>query len=193
MVNPDYLVRLVAIFLFIVLHAYWRIADKGIGDVFEFKTRSFKDIFNKPALSYFQVIVVMQLLGINILPLKYFNYFQQLLGLVIMLLGLILCITARRTLGDNWTNAKDYEAKKTHSLVTNGIYGVIRHPIYLGVTLIITGGEVVSTSYLIIFLPFVYYWVYKQAKKEEVMLGDYFGRKYQKYLKSTSMFIPSIV
>src|SRR5581483_5284656 len=56
----------------------------------------------------------------------------QLAGVIFSIIGLVIAITARKTLADNWS--ADVEFKKNHTLITTGIYHYVRHPIYTGIT-----------------------------------------------------------
>ena len=125
--------RIVAITLFIILHSYWRLKDKGIEKALDFGKNPLQSIFHKSALSYAQVIVLLQLTGLRIFPFPSFPPVLQLVTVSVSVTGLTICIVARRALGNNWINAKDYQLCKNPQLVTNGVYTYIRHPIYLGV------------------------------------------------------------
>jgi protein-S-isoprenylcysteine O-methyltransferase Ste14 len=191
--NGDYWwFRALALLMFVVLHVYWRIADKGLDNFFQRGRVSLNNCLNKSALSYFQFIVVLQLLGVILFQLPTLPPFVPLTGLTIMFIGLLLCLSARHALGKNWTNAKDYHTKNPSQLITRGIYASIRHPIYLGVTLMITGGELITANALIILLPLVYIWAYQQAKREEVLLTNHFGNTFIAYQNATAMFIPHV-
>ncbi len=184
--------RIVTITLFIILHSYWRLKDKGIEKAFDFGKNPLQSIFHKSALSYAQVIVLLQLTVLTIFPFPSFPPVLQLVTVLVSVTGLTICIVARRALGNNWINAKDYQLHKNPQLVTNGVYKHIRHPIYLGVNLMLTGAELLTNTYLIILLPFIYFWTYKQAKKEEQLLLTRFGKDYENYLAKTKMFLPYI-
>src|SRR5579883_1040667 len=49
--------------------------------------------------------------------------------------GLLVCIFARITIGTNWSSS--VVVKKNHELVQKGPYGYVRHPIYTGILLMI--------------------------------------------------------
>lgn len=81
--------------------------------------------------------------------------------------------------------------ENTASLVSQGIYRYIRHPMYSSllflawgaflkhVTLLTLAGAVLTTLLLVI-----------TARVEERESLDFFGREYQQYLRETRMFIP---
>ncbi|MBI5452967.1 isoprenylcysteine carboxylmethyltransferase family protein [Candidatus Gottesmanbacteria bacterium] len=104
-----------------------------------------------------------------------------------------ISVSARRVLGTNWAHAAEYQIKKDHELVTSGIYKYIRNPIYTGLVIAITGAELVAKSYLFIFFALFGFWVaYIQAKREEKILQEHFGKEYSDYMKKSKTLIPFI-
>src|SRR5260221_8675022 len=79
-----------------------------------------------------QLIMVLQVIGITIFPLPFPQFIFQCVGFIFVIIGASIAISARKTLGNNWANAYEYQVKKKQELVTNGIYSLIRHPIYSG-------------------------------------------------------------
>src|SRR5581483_5486087 len=69
-----------------------------------------------------QVIMLMQVTGITILPLPFPQFIVQSLGFILVVLGAIVAISARKILGTNWANAHEYQIKNEQDLVTSGIY-----------------------------------------------------------------------
>ncbi len=190
--NLNFYLRITAILVFAVLHIYWRISEKGFSKALEFKN-PLASLFEKSFLSYAQFIVVLQLAGLSLFPKPQFPVIVQILAILTCVKGLILCITARKTLGKNWTNAKDYKHNPAAHLISSGIYSYIRHPIYLGLIFIFTGSEMLANSYLIIFLPLLYLWFYNQAIKEEGLLLVRFGKQYENYIAKTKTFLPYLI
>jgi protein-S-isoprenylcysteine O-methyltransferase Ste14 len=117
--------------------------------------------------------------------------FLILLGLIMVVFGCIINIMGRFNLGNNWANqVKIYNNQK---LITNGIYGFVRHPLYASLILMFYGGCLVYPNYwaflsnTLIFIPFMYY----RAKQEEDLLSKMF-KDYTKYKKEVGMFFPKI-
>ena len=113
----------------------------------------------------------------------------RLMAYVIQLLGLILTIHASRVLdvldlaGVRPVLMAARGAAPRHvALETGGVYGFVRHPLYLGWVLFVFGTPVmtatratfavVSTVYLVIAVPW-----------EERSLLDVFGARYEAYRK----------
>ena len=85
----------------------------------------------------------------------------------------------------------NYNFENTTSLVTNGIYKYIRHPMYSSLLFLglgalfknITGITILLALSIIIFLVFT-------VKAEEGENINFFGQPYKDYMKKTKMFIP---
>ena len=76
-------------------------------------------------------------------------------------------------------------------LVDDGVYGLVRHPQYVGIFLIILG-ELVDwpTIPTLVLFPIVV-WIYvRLALREEVRLIETFGSEYQDYARRVPRFIP---
>ncbi|MCZ7398771.1 MAG: isoprenylcysteine carboxylmethyltransferase family protein [Candidatus Methanoperedens sp.] len=82
--------------------------------------------------------------------------------------------------------------KQTHEksiLITNGAYGIVRHPLYAsGMLLLITKMEMTQLDLIAELLVFIYLII--GAYIEERRLVSIFGDEYQKYRQQVSMFIP---
>jgi protein-S-isoprenylcysteine O-methyltransferase Ste14 len=80
-----------------------------------------------------------------------------------------------------------------HSLVTTGIYGIIRHPSYLGALVFMLGGALVFRSALgillaaIILVPLV-----ARIASEEKLLQSQFGAEYDAYRSRTWRLVPFV-
>ncbi len=80
------------------------------------------------------------------------------------------------------------------SLLTGGVYGVVRHPGYLGTIMMQLGMAFASRSYLPIFFAVLMavFWVLV-ALKEERLLCKQFGKEYDEYKKEVRWrFIPGL-
>jgi protein-S-isoprenylcysteine O-methyltransferase Ste14 len=72
---------------------------------------------------------------------------------------------------------------KASSLVTTGIFGRTRNPMYLGLLLVLTGWAVyLSNGIAFVFLPgFVLYMTFFQIRPEEEAMGKLFGGEFEAY------------
>jgi protein-S-isoprenylcysteine O-methyltransferase Ste14 len=82
-----------------------------------------------------------------------------------------------------------YRAKG--SLVTTGIYGIIRHPQYLGLILIIIGFNVQWPTFpTLVMGPILIIMYLRLARVEERELAQEFGTAYKAYRKRVPAFMP---
>ncbi len=83
------------------------------------------------------------------------------------------------------------QIKESHSLITEGPYKRVRHPMYTVLNMFSFGISLLTANFLIIgfatlvLIPFPFV-----AKKEEQMLLETFGEEYEKYMKQTGRFFP---
>jgi protein-S-isoprenylcysteine O-methyltransferase Ste14 len=150
-------------------------------------------------------LVFFQLFGMIILPAIYlvtplFNFadyklpvWMGLLGMAIFIAGLWLLWKSHADLGKNWS--PELRIREEHSLVTNGVYRYIRHPMYgahwvWGIAQVfILQNWIVGPATLITFAPFYFY----RIPHEEQMMLEQFGESYTNYIKKTGRVIPSLL
>jgi protein-S-isoprenylcysteine O-methyltransferase Ste14 len=113
----------------------------------------------------------------------------RLVGFVPLLLGIILNVLADRSLKRHETTVKPFAASRT--LVTEGVYRVSRHPMYLGMILIIAGVAVLLGSLAAWFiLPFFAILLDARfVRIEESMLEKTFEEAYRRYRKQARRWI----
>jgi protein-S-isoprenylcysteine O-methyltransferase Ste14 len=105
--------------------------------------------------------------------------------------GLILWMT-HRDLGRNWTPTP--ALREDHTLVTEGIYKHIRHPMYTAHLLwaiaqpLILANWIAGFSFLAVQIP----QYLLRIKDEEQMMLDKFGAQYQEYMNRTGRFFPRV-
>lgn len=112
------------------------------------------------------------------------------LGALLFAGCLYVLYRAHADLGRNWSPT--VEVTPTQSLVTSGIYGVIRHPIYAAMWLwgaaqaLLLNNWIAGLATLVLFgLVYVV-----RVPREEQMMLDHFGEEYRAYLQRTGRVIP---
>jgi protein-S-isoprenylcysteine O-methyltransferase Ste14 len=85
------------------------------------------------------------------------------------------------------------EVREEPVIIREGVFNIVRHPIYLGAILIYIGLflltiSIVSLIVLIIIILF-YHFI---ARYEENLLLQQFGKDYEKYKKEVPMWLPKI-
>jgi protein-S-isoprenylcysteine O-methyltransferase Ste14 len=126
-------------------------------------------------------------IGARVIPQIYHP--AAILGLMLVVLGTVVNITGRFSLGRNWGN--QVIIYEDHRLVTGGVYRLVRHPLYAGLIWMFTGAALVFQNWaalaatILIFFPGVYY----RGKQEEKALVAQFP-DYADYRNRTGMFFP---
>ena len=82
-----------------------------------------------------------------------------------------------------------------NDLITTGIYGCVRHPIYAAFLYILTGMIVIYRNILLFILPLIF-WAFltiTMKKTEEAWLINLYGDDYINYSKKVNGFIPKVI
>jgi protein-S-isoprenylcysteine O-methyltransferase Ste14 len=103
------------------------------------------------------------------------------IGVVLIGTGAALAIPAMRGFRSAGTHVEPW--KPSLALVTGGIFGWLRNPMYVGVTLFLAGLSILLASdwmlvMTIIFVPVIHFGV---VKREERYLEAKFGEAYRQY------------
>ncbi len=119
----------------------------------------------------------------------------KLAGFILYVLGLVVVLWARRTLGKNWGISTSTQVKlvKEHELVQTGPYACIRHPMYSGWWLCMLGLVLLYPVWAV-FLLFVFSLISfaNRARREETALATRFGEAWTVYARRTKRLIPGI-
>jgi protein-S-isoprenylcysteine O-methyltransferase Ste14 len=112
-----------------------------------------------------------------------------LLAVILLATGLVIAIAGRRMLSGNWSS--QVAIKEGHELITTGLYGYIRNPIYAGI-LLMTLGTALSIGTLGAGIGFlvVVLGLYLKLSDEEHILARHFGETYTSYKEHTRALIP---
>lgn len=115
----------------------------------------------------------------------------NLVGLGLFVVGVLIRLMARRTLGKYFTHGLRTSQKP--ELVKNGIYKHVRHPAYLGSLLLSLGIPMIFSSLygFFVMLGLIPCFLYR-IRIEEKMLREKFGNEYREYMKKTRKLIPYI-
>lgn len=115
----------------------------------------------------------------------------NVIGLGLFLIGVSIRVVAIRTL-DKYFSA-NLRTLQNHKLIKHGIYKHIRHPAYLGSTLVGIGIPLTFSSLhgFLLMLGLFPTYLYRIRNEESMLLGK-FGDEYQEYRKITKKIIPFI-
>ena len=113
------------------------------------------------------------------------------LGLGLYVAGNALAFAAVGTLGKQYSGYVTLQ--EDHQLVQTGLYGVIRHPIYLRALLVVIGLPLIFRSWLfLVMLPLGAVFVAARIRAEEKLLGEQFGAEFEAYRKRTWRLLPHV-
>ena len=110
-------------------------------------------------------------------------------GLLLVVAGCVVNILGRFRLGRNWANQATIY--RDQGLVTTGVYGWIRHPLYASLIWMFYGASLVYANAAVfaantcVFVPFMIY----RARLEEVLLARQFGAEYETYRRRVGMLM----
>jgi len=112
------------------------------------------------------------------------------IGVLLSAGALFLFWRAHADLGLNWSPS--LEIREKHELITHGIYGVIRHPMYASQWLLSLATPLLLQNWIAGFLNFLVFipFYLLRVKAEEQMMLDSFGAPYQEYLQKTGGVLP---
>ena len=149
-------------------------------------------------------ILLLLLLGGFIMPILYAvtdwldfaNYslptWAGWLGVLLLAGGLFVFWRAHADLGLNWSPS--LEIREKHELITRGIYGVIRHPMYASQWLVALAQPLLLQNWiagflnLLAFIPFYLL----RVKAEEQLMVETFGAQYQEYMHRVGGVLPKL-
>ena len=110
--------------------------------------------------------------------------------MIAMILGYILLFAGFGIFMQGWRQV--HRARKEGRLVTDGLYGLVRHPQYTGLFIAIFGEGIVHwpTVFSVALFPVIVLAYYLLARSEERKVEAEFGDEYREYRKRVPMFIP---
>jgi protein-S-isoprenylcysteine O-methyltransferase Ste14 len=135
------------------------------------------------------MFIVSPLLSFADYPLRALQFWS---GVGCLGISLWLFHRAHADLGTNWSNS--LELRENHQLVTSGIYGSVRHPMYSAIFVYALAQALLLANWaagpgcLVVFtLMFG-----SRLHAEERMMFEKFGQQYEDYVARTKRLIPGI-
>ena len=163
----------------------------GAGLVQAFIIALYAEMYGFPLTIY----LLVRFFGIDRVNLDA-NLWSTLLGMgqggmmISMILGYGLVFLGIGLFAQGWREL--YRAHQQKRLVTDGLYGVVRHPQYLGLFLGLFGEGVVHwpTVFSVGLFPVIVLAYALLARSEERRMVKEFGEAYRAYQRQVPMFIP---
>ncbi|QCK88393.1 isoprenylcysteine carboxylmethyltransferase family protein [Phreatobacter aquaticus] len=154
-----------------------------------------------------RVLLLISLAGLGMIPIAYcltrrlgflrfadfdFSPAAAWLGALIFVAALALFLATHRQLGRNWSQT--LELREGHTLVTHGVYRLVRHPMYSAfflwglAQLLLLQNLIVGPAGLIGFGTLYCF----RIAREERMMHEAFGQHYAEYADRTKRIIPFV-
>jgi len=176
--------------LWIAWNVYWSVAATKTGSTVRSestRSRAFHQYLL--LLAFFLLFAPLPLLDRRLLPP---GATWVVLGLALQVGFFGLAISARRTLGRNWSGA--ITEKVDHELIRSGPYRFVRHPIYTAIIGMFLGAALVSGDMHAFLAVAVIVAAYlRKIRLEEQNLAQVFGPRYDEYRRETRALIPWIL
>ena len=148
------------------------------------------------------LLLAVSLTGLGIVPCLYvaahiprfadypFSPVASYLGVAADIAAIWLFYRTHRDLGHNWSVSLDL--RESHTLVTTGIYGTVRHPMYAGFWLMALAQVLLLPNWVAGPAGLVGFGVlfFGRIGREEEMMISAFGEEYRAYMRRTARVLP---
>ncbi|MBS0578861.1 MAG: isoprenylcysteine carboxylmethyltransferase family protein [Proteobacteria bacterium] len=114
---------------------------------------------------------------------------RYLCATLVVALGLAFTVWARVHLGRNWSGS--VTQKEGHQLIRSGPYALVRHPIYAGLIVALTGNAIAlgEPRGFLGVLVILGAWV-RKLRIEEVFMRELFPGQYERYATEVPALVP---
>jgi protein-S-isoprenylcysteine O-methyltransferase Ste14 len=145
--------------------------------------RRMKAVTIIPLVYLFAAIVLMVIAHLLLPVARLLPYPWRILGLIPLALGLALNLKADRSFKQHATTVKPTEPSA--ALVTDGVFGISRHPMYLGFVLLLAGLAILLGTLmpLVIVLAFAVFMDVVFIRFEEQKMADSFTAEWSAYTR----------
>ena len=159
-------------------------------------------VVEKKAVTTERALLALVALGASFIPLihlatgllAFANYqlplWTVIAGALMLLPGLWLFWRSHADLGQNWSVTTELHEEQT--LVTQGIYRRIRHPMYSAIWLLFLAQPLLVQNWIAGFAGPVAFGVmyFVRVPYEEAMMREKFGADYQAYMQRSGRLVP---
>jgi protein-S-isoprenylcysteine O-methyltransferase Ste14 len=176
----------------IVAHKiYWEVTKRHLPSLSKVRRSPIVRLVKAVKVGILLGIVAQVIVPWTVLPLSADAAPVQAAGVFLYTVGLAIAIIGRAQLGDSWSDIEAPGQVSKAVLISHGLYGYIRHPIYTGDILLLIGLELSLNSQLVFAILLMVPVILHQAIREERLLArDLPG--YRDYCRRTKRFLPFI-
>ena len=116
-----------------------------------------------------------------LVPISWMNSsLLTLIGIALLLAALIWVLVAQIQMGDSWRIGIDEKSKAP--LVQNGLFGVSRNPIFLGMLIMLVGMLfILPTAATLVITVLGFVLIHVQVRLEEAFLLEKYGEECRRY------------
>lgn len=151
-----------------------------------------------------KLLLMWSFMGLGIVPAVYvfagvprfadypFQPILAWLGALIFAASLWLFYRVHKELGRNWSDS--LEVREKHSLVTDGLYRYVRHPMYSAFFMWALAQALLLPNWIAGpagLIAFGTLFLMRVGREEQLML-DAFGEDYRRYMARTARLVPGI-
>jgi protein-S-isoprenylcysteine O-methyltransferase Ste14 len=150
------------------------------------------------------VLMAISAAGLGVLPSIYvisnapqfanytFRPWQGWIGAAVFAAALWLFRRTHQDLGRNWSVT--LEVREQHTLVTNGVYSRVRHPMYSAFWLWAVAQALLLPNWIAGPAGLVGFGTlfFLRVRREEALMMETFGDEYRRYMARTSRILPGI-
>lgn len=150
------------------------------------------------------ILLGASLTGLGVVPFVYvathfprfadypFTPVLSYLGVAVDVVCLWMFHRTHRDLGENWSVSLDL--RERHTLVTTGIYALVRHPMYSGFWLMALAQVLLLPNWIAGPAGLVGFGIlfFGRVRREEEMMITAFGDEYRAYMGRTARVVPWI-
>jgi protein-S-isoprenylcysteine O-methyltransferase Ste14 len=113
----------------------------------------------------------------------------RLLGLPVVILGLVLTVRADALFKRVGTEIKPF--RDSSRIVSEDLYGISRHPMYLGFILLLAGVAILAGTLFPLLVLGVMFWLFmvRFVLPEERHMEQQFGAEYREYKSRVRMWL----
>ncbi|NIK12038.1 methyltransferase family protein [Alkalibacillus almallahensis] len=176
--------------LFIILSIIW------LSEFTVFRNRKVNDSTDRRSFSW--VLIAVLIIITASLISREMNFWvidwpiAAWFGIIIFASGITLRYWGIRTLGKQFT--RHVYVDQADVLIKHGPFKWLRHPLYTGLLLIMTGFTLINLSFIGFLLVFSWFipTIIHRIQLEESILIESFGHSYEQWMKQRARLIPFI-